>query len=127
MTDDMTQFKAAAFDHANDALITIDTDGIIRAWNNFAEELFGWSAEDVVGQDVKIMIPERLRSAHDRGFFAAMESGHLASDGRARRTKSLTKSGGSVYVTMTFAVVQDAAGETLGSVAVAREWVREEE
>ena len=59
-------------------------------------------------------------------FFAAMESGHLASDGRARRTKSLTASGGTVYITMTFAVVQDDAGETIGSVAVAREWVREE-
>lgn len=124
--DDLTQFKAGAFDHANDALIAIDTSGTIRAWNRFAETLFGWKAEEVVGQDVKVMIPERLRSAHDRGFFAAMEAGHLASDGRARRTKSLTASGGTVYITMTFAVVQDDAGETIGSVAVAREWVREE-
>ena len=123
--DDLTQFKASAFDHANDALIAIDTSGTIRAWNRFAETLFGWKAEEVVGQDVKVMIPERLRSAHDRGFFAAMEAGHLASDGRARRTKSLTASGGTVYITMTFAVVQDA-GETMGSVAVAREWAREE-
>ena len=38
----------------------------------------------------------------------------------------LTASGGTVYITMTFAVVQDDAGETIGSVAVAREWVREE-
>lgn len=128
MTDDFdaTAFRAAAWDHANDALIAIDTDGIIRAWNHFAEKLFGWSAEDVIGQDVKIMIPERLRAAHDRGFFAAMEAGHLASDGRARRTKSLTKSGENVYVTMTFAVISDAAGAATGAVAVAREWVREE-
>lgn len=125
MTDD-TLFRAAAFDHANDALIAIDTEGIIRAWNHFAEKLFGWTADEVIGQDVKVMIPERLRAAHDRGFFAAMESGHLASDGRARRTKSLTASGGTVYVTMTFAVISDAEGAAIGAAAVAREWEREE-
>lgn len=126
MTDDLTAFRAAAFDQANDALIAIDTDGTIVAWNLFAEKLFGWPAEEVIGQDVKVMIPERLRAGHDRGFFAAMESGHLASDGRARRTKSLTKSGEPVYVTMTFAVISDAQGSATGAVAVAREWVREE-
>ncbi|TBT85060.1 PAS domain S-box protein [Propioniciclava sinopodophylli] len=123
MTDDFdaTAFRAAAWDYANDALIAIDTDGIIRAWNLFAEKLFGWSAEDVIGQDVKIMTPERLRAAHDRGFFAAMESGHLASDGRARRTKSCEN----IYVTMTFAVISDASGAAIGAAAVAREWERD--
>ena len=123
MTDDFdaTAFRAAAWDHANDALIAIDTDGIIRAWNHFAEKLFGWSAEDVIGQDVKIMIPERLRAAHDRGFFAAMEAGHLHSDGHPRRTKGLTAAGDSVFVTMSFAVVNDEdEGPSIGSVAVAR-------
>lgn len=126
MTDDLTAFKAAAFDHANDALIAIDPSGTIRAWNRFAEHLFGWKAHEVIGQDVKVMIPERLRSSHDRGFFAAMESGHLASDGRARRTKSLTASGGTVYITMTFAVLTDDTATATGAVAVAREWVRDE-
>lgn len=127
MTDDVTLFKAAALDQAGDAIIAIDREGTIRVWNLFAERLFGWRADEVIGQDVKIMIPERLRGAHDRGFHNAMESGHLASDGRARRTKGLTASGGNVYVTMTFAVISDAAGGAVGSVAVAREWVRDEE
>lgn len=126
MTDDVNLLKAAALDQAGDAIIAIDRDGIITVWNLFAERLFGWTAAEVIGQDVKIMIPERLRGSHDRGFFAAMESGHLASDGRARRTKGLTASGGTVYVTMTFAVISDDAGAAVGSVAVAREWVREE-
>lgn len=54
-----------------------------------------------------------------------MSSGHLASDGRARRTKALTGDGATVYVTMTFAVINDESGRAVGSVAVAREWVAE--
>lgn len=126
MSDELTALKAAALDSAGDAVIVIDRDGTIRAWNGFAERLFGWRADQVVGQDVKIMIPERLQSSHDRGFFAAMESGRLASDGRARHTRAVGPNGEKVYVTMTFAIVTDAEGATLGSVAVAREWEREE-
>ena len=67
------------------------------------------------------MIPERLRPLHDAAFNAAMASGHLRSDGRARRTKGLTADGGTVYVEMTFAVLNAPDGSALGSIAVARE------
>lgn len=126
MTDDLERLKAAALDHAGDAIIVIDRDGIIRAWNGFAERLFLRPAAEAIGQDVKIMIPERLRASHDRGFFAAMASGRLASDGRARHTRAEGPNGERIYVTMTFAVVSDAAGAVIGSVAVAREWERED-
>lgn len=126
MTDDLVALKAAALDHAGDAIIVIDSDGIIRAWNGFAERLFLWTAEQVIGQDVKIMIPERLQGSHDRGFFTAMESGHLASDGRARHTRAVGPAGEKIYVTMTFAVVSGTDGSAIGAVAVARAWDREE-
>lgn len=122
---DLLAFKSAALDCANDGIIAIDKAGIIRVWNQFAEKLFGWTEHQAIGQDVKIIIPEHLRAAHDRGFHAAMETGHLRTDGSARRTKGITASGGTVYVTMTFAVVHDASGQTVGAVAVARRWDRE--
>lgn len=124
-TESLVHLKAAALDSAGDAIIVIDRAGIIRAWNPGAHKLFGWNPEQTIGQDVKIMIPERLRSSHDRGFFAAMDAGHLHSDGRPRHTKAVGPSGETIYVTMSFAVVTDASGATLGSVAVAREWIRE--
>ncbi|MFT3876042.1 MAG: PAS domain-containing protein [Propioniciclava sp.] len=124
-TDYLLHLKAAALDCAGDAVIVIDREGIIRVWNSAAQRLFGWTAEQTIGQDVKIMIPERLRSSHDRGFFAAMASGHLHSDGRPRHTKAAGPGGETIYVTMSFAVVSDAAGAAIGSVAMAREWIRE--
>jgi PAS domain S-box-containing protein len=122
---DIDAFKVAALDDAGDGIIVIDRQGIIRVWNAHCEKLFGWTADQVIGQDVKIMIPEYLRAAHDRGFFAAMESGHLRSDGSARRTKALTPTGGKVYVEMTFAVVKGGSDQAIGAVAVARHWDRE--
>lgn len=124
---DLIEFKAAALDAAGDAVIAIDAEGIIRVWNPFAERLFGWKSDQVLGEDVKIIIPEKLRAAHDRGFFAAVRSGRLRSDGNARRTKALTPSGDPVYVVMTFALVKNEAGQAIGSVAVARHWDRDGE
>ncbi len=112
-----------ALQQAGDAIIVVNTRGIIREWNDTCVALFGFTAEQALGQDVKLIIPERLRDAHDRGFLAAMEAGHLRSDGRPRRTKGLTADGGTVYVTMSFAVVnddEDAVRPAIGSVAVAR-------
>lgn len=110
----------ALVDHAGDAIIGIDRRGLVTVWNRKAAELFGFLAQDAIGKDVEFIIPERLRSAHHRGFSAAMASGHLRSDGRARRTKALTRDGSTIFVEMTFAVVTDADGQAIGSVAVAR-------
>ena len=120
-----SRLAAAALECAGDAVIAVDLHGTITLWNRMATELFGFTADQAIGQSVEIIVPENLREAHWRGFDAAMKSGHLASDGKARRTKGITAGGGKVYITMTFAVMKDDAGETIGSVAVAREYVKE--
>lgn len=121
----MSELLDRALDAAGDAVIVIDAQGIIRGWNPFCERLFGHRAADVIGQHVSLMIPERLREGHERGFQRAMESGRLASDGQVRGTKAIRPDGTPVYVQMTFAVVTDEQGTALGSVAVARAWERE--
>lgn len=109
-----------ALDCATDAIIVIDEGGLVRAWNRAAVDLFGYTKEYAVGRDVDFMIPPRLREGHHRGFSSAMERGALASDGAARRTKSLRADGGSVYIDMTFAMLLDDEGSAIGAVAVAR-------
>lgn len=122
MSDDML---LRALNQAGDAIIVIDRDGLVCGWNEHSEKLFGHQVDDVMGKSLDFMIPERLRQAHDKGFGAAMDSGHLASDGKARRTKAVKPDGSNVFVEMTFAVISDDEGTAIGSVAVAREWVRE--
>ena len=104
-----------------DAVIYADAEGVIRLWNGAAEKVFGFSSQDAIGANLDLVIPERLREAHWRGFEAAMRSGTGRLAGRATLTKGLHKSGRSVYVEMSFSMVKDAAGRVIGSVAVARD------
>lgn len=113
-------FAAWALDSATDAIIVIDEAGLVRAWNRACVEMFGWSQEFAIGRDVDFMIPLKLRNAHHNGFSAAMAHGALASDGQARRTKSLCEDGSNIYIDMTFAALLDDRGEMVGAVAVAR-------
>ena len=56
-------------DTALDAVITMDAQGAITDWNKQAEMVFGWSNKEAIGQHMSdLIIPERLRMAHERGL-----------------------------------------------------------
>jgi PAS domain S-box-containing protein len=104
-----------------DALVYADAQGVIRGWNAAATQLFGFTADEAIGQSLDLIIPERLRAAHWAGFERAMQTGALRLAGRATLTRGLHKSGRRLYVEMSFAVVRAESGAILGSVAVARD------
>ena len=52
-----------------DAVVAMDRDGIVRAWNHHAEAIFGWSAAEAIGQNLgELIVPPSLREAHHRGL-----------------------------------------------------------
>lgn len=104
-----------------DALIFADRQGIIRLWNPGAQALFGYAQEEALGQSLDLIIPEKLRAAHWQGYHRALERGMTAHGRRAMITRALHKDGATRYVDMSFAVVRNAAGEAIGSAAVARD------
>jgi len=71
--------------------------------------------DEAVGVNLDLIVPERLREAHWRGYRAAMSSGQTRLGGRATLTKGLHKSGRS------FSVVKDTVNHIFGSVAIARD------
>ena len=104
-----------------DALIFIDTQGVIRAWNARCEALFGFSAAEALGHSVDLIIPEHLRSAHWHGFEQAMARGATRHGAEVRTTRATPKDGRRLYVDMTFSVVAGNDGQVLGSAAMARD------
>ena len=108
-------------EQAAEAVIYANRQGVIERWNAAAVAMFGYSATEAVGQSLDMLIPEHLRKAHWRGFDAAMANGKTRLGGRPTLTRGLHKSGQKLYVEMSFALVVDAAGKALGSVAVARD------
>jgi PAS domain S-box-containing protein len=96
--------------------------GVRQFTDRAAAALFGFSAEDALGQSLDLIIPEHLRASHWRGFEAAITNGTMKLQGRPTLTRALHKSGRKLYVEMTFAIVKgEAEGEVLGSVAMARD------
>ena len=103
-------------------VIYADRSGAVIRWNRAAAALFGFSAEEMLGQSLDRIIPEHLRAAHWGGFNAAMTKGVMKLQGRPTLTRALHKSGRKLYVEMTFGIVKgDAEGCVLGSVAMARD------
>jgi PAS domain S-box-containing protein len=63
-------------DRAYDAFIAINTDGLITDWNRQAENMFGFSRQEVVGRRLSdTIIPPHLREAHERGLRRCLETG----------------------------------------------------
>jgi PAS domain S-box-containing protein len=61
---------------ALDAVVVMDSAGIIVGWNAQAERIFGWPAEDAVGQTLAAtIIPPKLREAHERGLRRFLSTG----------------------------------------------------
>jgi PAS domain S-box-containing protein len=55
----------AVFDHALDAIITIDSRGTVQSFNPAAERIFGWRGDEVIGRNVNMLMPSPDRERHD--------------------------------------------------------------
>ncbi|MDY0251022.1 MAG: PAS domain S-box protein [Pseudomonas sp.] len=104
-----------------DATIFSDKQGDIRVWNAAAEKMFGFSAEQAIGQNLDLIIPERLRRMHWRGFDAAIAAGVTKHSGKPMPTKALRADGSEFYTEMGFALIFNEHGEVVGTVAQARD------
>lgn len=62
-------------DSAFDAVLTMGADGIVRSFNKGAERVFGYASEEVVGQPMTMLMPERFREAHNAGLRRYLETG----------------------------------------------------
>ncbi|CBL45421.1 Conserved hypothetical protein [gamma proteobacterium HdN1] len=104
-----------------DGIIYSDANGKVALWNKAAEKIFGFTEVQAMGQSLDIIIPEELRSAHWKGFDAAMQAGTTKHKGKALPTKGLRADGSVIYVELSFAVILDNQGKAIGSLAQARD------
>ena len=111
----------ALIEHVADAVIFADREGRIRIWNAGAEAVFGYSAGEVLGRRLDVLIPERLRAAHWTGFDTAIATGRMKHGRASMITRSRHKDGRDLYVDLSFALVTDGAGDVVGSVSMPRD------
>ncbi len=83
--DDLEHQLSAVIETVADGIITIDAKGAIRTFNPAAERLFGYTALEIIGQNVRILTPEPHRSNHDQYLLNYLTTGVrkiIGTDGR---------------------------------------------
>ncbi|MBX9456543.1 MAG: PAS domain S-box protein [Rhizobium sp.] len=80
-------------DNAPDAVMTIDSGGIIRQFNAAAERLFGYGRAEVIGSNVKLLMPEPYHSAHDGYLSHHAETGEKRIIGTIREVNGKRRDG----------------------------------
>lgn len=114
-----------------DAVVFSDQDGIIRLWNKGAEAIFGYSAEEAVGEKLDIIVPEKMRERHWEGYFQVMKTGITKYGKDLLAVPGIRKDGSRVSLEFSVALIRDEDGVLLGVSAVLRDvtsrWQQERE
>ena len=105
----------------NDAFVYSDRDGVIRLWNSGAEQMFGFSAGEAIGQSLDIFIPENQRARHWEGYFKVMETGVTRYAKEMLSAPALRKDGTRISTEFSMTIIRDAAGGIAGTAAVVRD------
>ncbi|MGE5504539.1 MAG: EAL domain-containing protein [Actinomycetota bacterium] len=96
MTHDLSASEAktrAIVDNVVDAIITIDVRGIVQWFTPSAERIFGWSAAEVVGHNISMLMDEPYKSAHDGYLARYVRTGEARIIGIGREVIGLRKDG----------------------------------
>jgi diguanylate cyclase len=81
-------------EHANDAYVCMNSDGLVTSWNRQAENIFGWSEEEALGKRLdKLVIPENMREAHREGMKRYLKSKQSNMMGKRIELEAMTKLG----------------------------------
>lgn len=109
------------FDQVRDAVVLSDRNGEIVLWNRAAVGMFGYASEEAQGRAVEMIVPERLKDAHDAGMARYRETGHghYIDAGTILELPALRKDGGEIIVEMTLSRLEHEG--TLYSMAVIRD------
>lgn len=106
---------------AQDAIIFSDREGLIRLWNTGAEAIFGYSAKEVTGRSLDLIIPEKLRTRHWDGYKKVMETGVTRYGRELLAVPAQRKEGSRISTEFTIVLVRSPAGEVLGAAAILRD------
>src|SRR5690606_7357056 len=118
-------FHKAFLSEIPDGVLLSDDQGVIRMWNAGCERIFGFTADEAIGQSLDIIIPENLRARHWEGYAKTMRTGQTRyGKGDLLAVPALRKDGTRISVEFSILPFRDAAGRIVGIGAVMRDVTR---
>jgi len=108
---------AAIVESSEDAIVGKDLDGIVESWNSGAEQLYGYTREEMRGHPMNVLLPPD-RSGEEAQILRAIQAGERV---RHFETVRLRKSGDRIAVSLTISPIFDTDGTIVGASHVARD------
>ncbi|HET7697047.1 MAG TPA: PAS domain S-box protein [Vicinamibacterales bacterium] len=108
---------AAVIESSDDAIITKDLAGIITSWNPAAERMFGYTAEEAIGQSVRMLVPAELQTEEDEVLARIRLGGSVDHYETVRQRKD----GSRLTISLSVSPLRDEHGRVFGASKIARD------
>ncbi len=115
--EQMSSRLAAIVESSDDAIVSKDVNGVIQSWNEAAERMFGWTAEEAVGRHITLIIPTDRHHEEDR-VLGRIRNGLKVDHFETVRVR---KDGRLLDVSLTVSPIRDANGRIVGASKIARD------
>lgn len=117
-------YSKSIVETAVEAVITIDTAGTIDSFNHAAEKMFNYSLEEVLGQNVRMLMPQPYRDEHDQYIHHYLDTGEARIIGTGRYVNAQRKDGSVFPIQLSISEIQDQRNRKF--VALVRDTSQEE-
>jgi PAS domain S-box-containing protein len=111
------RWLASIIESSDDAIVSKNLDGVITSWNRGAERIFGYAAEEAIGQPITIVIPQN-RQDEERTILTRIRRGERIDHFETVRQR---KHGSLIVVSLTVSPVKNAEGKIVGASKIARD------
>jgi PAS domain S-box-containing protein len=118
---DQKWLAEAVVTESSEAIVVTDPDGIIRLWNEGAARMFGFPASEALGASLDLIIPEKLRDRHWKGYRHSMATGTTKYGDTLLAVPATHQDGRRLSIEFSVALLRDEAGEIVGISAIMRE------
>lgn len=108
---------AAIVHSSSDAIVSKNLDGIVMSWNPAATRIFGFTADEMIGQSIRKIIPAHLQHEEDMILDRIRAGGRI----EAYETVRLTATGATIPISVTISPVHDSEGRIIGASKIARD------
>ena len=112
-----TQHTAAIVESSDDAIVSKDLDGVIKSWNGGAERIFGYTAQEVIGKSITILIPPGRESEEPEILLRIRRGERIDHYETVRQCKH----GSLINVSLTVSPVKNSQGKIIGASKIARD------
>jgi len=112
-----SRMSASIVESSDDAIVSKNLDGIIQSWNKGAQRIFGYTAEEAIGQPITIVIPQD-RFDEERMILTRIRRGERIDHFETVRQR---KDGSFIEISLTVSPVKNIAGKIIGASKIARD------